>query len=96
MFFGLGGGATKTIEKPVLGGNMVPVLHGLSGRVDNNAISMEIKNSLMVFFEEMATMAELHASKVVRLQTNIVSRDDNDNDIEIPRKFTKRGMYEQW
>ena len=71
MLLGLGGDTMKTIEKSVSGGNMVPALNGLSGRVDNDALSMEIKSSLRVFFEEIVTMEEPHASKVIRLQQNL-------------------------
>ena len=52
IFYGLGGGALKTIEKSVLGYTIASTLHLLSGRVYNAALSMEIKNSLRVFFEE--------------------------------------------
>ena len=40
-------------------------------------------------------MAELHASQVVWIETKIVIKDDDDN-VELPSNFTKRGMYERW
>ena len=47
-----------------------------------------------LFFERMEKMAEPHASKVVMLETKVVIKDDDD-DIELPSNFTKRGMYER-
>ena len=61
----------KTIEKSMSGWNIVPALHELIDRVGNAVLSMEINNSLRVFFEEMATMAEPQTSKFVRLQTKL-------------------------
>ena len=44
----------------------------------------------------METMAEPHASKVVKLQKKFVLKDDDDDDddIEIPSNSTKQGIYE--
>jgi hypothetical protein len=94
-FFGIDRSAMKTIENSVSAGNVVPSLHKLSGKESNAGMNDEMKNALTIFFNGMVLMAEPHASKVVRLQTKLVLKDD-DSDIELPSNFTKRGMYERW
>ena len=39
-----------TIEKSVTDGNMIPALHGLSGRVGNAILKAEVTDSMSAFF----------------------------------------------
>ena len=45
VFFGLSEGSMETIENSVSEGNIVPALHGLSGKMANAALSMDVKHS---------------------------------------------------
>ena len=58
-------------------------------------MNAEIKQSMRDFLEALKEEAETHASKCVRLVTGIVLKEDDDN-IELPSSFTKRGVYGRW
>ena len=82
-FFGIGYSKMTTIEKSVKDGGLTPTPHGLSDRHGNAAMNCETKASLQIFFEDLKDEAEPHASKVVRLTTRLVLKDDDEN-IELP------------
>ena len=76
-------------------GNHVPSLHQLCGKVGNNSLGDEIRLSVVDYLESKKDEAEPHASKVVRTTTKMELRED-DNNIELPSNYTKRGMYVDW
>ena len=94
-FFGLGYYKMASIEKTVMDGGLIPTLHGLSNRHGNASMNNETKASLNMFLETLKDEAEPHASKVVRLTTGLVLKDDDDN-IELPSSYTKRRLYCRW
>jgi hypothetical protein len=94
-FFGLGLYKMASIEKTVMDGGLTPTLHGLNNRRGNASMNNDTKASLNMFLETLKDEAEPHASKVVRLTTGLVLKDDDDN-IELPSSYTKRRLYCRW
>ena len=94
-FFGLESVKIATTKKTVMNGGLTPTPHGLSDRHRNAAMNCETKASLQIFFEDLKYEAEPHASKVVRLTTGLVLKDDDEN-IELPSSYTKHRLYCRW
>ena len=94
-FFGIGSDQMKSVEKRVAEGGLVHTIHGLRLRQGDATIYDEVKNPLHEFFERLTKEAEPHASKVVRLTTGLILKDDDDN-VELPSSYTKRTLYSRW
>ena len=91
-FFGIGSSKMVSIEKHVKDGGLTPNPHGLSNMQGNRALNDETIASLNSYFDTLKSEAEPHASKVVRLMTGLVLKEDDDN-IELPSSYTKRKLY---
>ena len=85
----------ERIKKTVKDGNLVPSLHKLCGKDGNALLDSRVSDSLIAYLEVKKTEAEPHASKVVRTTTKMELREDDDK-IELPSNYTKRGMYVDW
>ena len=70
-------------------------LHKLCGKVGNTLLDAGVKASLIAYLEQKNTEAEPHASKVVRTTTKMELWED-DNQVELPSNYTKRGLYVDW
>ena len=92
--FGVGKYTMRSIGKSVVERKMLPSPHGLNGKRSNNILNEEIKKSL-IFFQWKSLLEEPHASKIIELHTKLVLKDNDDN-IELPTKFSKRRMFERW
>ena len=95
LFMGIGNYTMKSIEKAVKDGGLVPAMHGLKDKESNARVSADVKASMKDSLEALKGEAEPHASKCVRLVTGIVLKEDDDN-IELPSSYTKRGVYSRW
>ena len=75
----------------VNGQTALPV-HALTGKPGNNAMKASMIKRLHYFFSELEEEAEPHATKVVRTRACVALRDD-DEIIELPSSYLKRGLY---
>ena len=77
----------------------LPIEHGLVGKVGNRK-NVDYHNVLTEFFEEMKVFAGPRATRLirglVRNQVNIDLRDDDEEILELPTCFTKRGLYNRY
>jgi hypothetical protein len=73
--------------------------HGLEGRQSNNKSKTEdYKEKLDSFFEYITQFANPRATRIVAIRTNnggikMDLRDENEELLELPSSFTKRGLY---
>ena len=95
LLFNIGTSTLQSVGKSIKDGNLVPSLHGMYGKVGNNTIPDEVLKSIIKYLEDKKADAEPHASNVVRTTTKMALRED-DNNIELPSNYTKRGMYINW
>ena len=75
----------------VNGQTALPV-HALTGKPSNNAMKASMIKRLHDFFSELEEEAEPHATKVVRTRARVALRDD-DEIVELPSSYSKRGLY---
>ena len=95
LVFNIGTYYLERIEKTVKDGKLVPSLHKLCGKVGNTLLDAGVKASLIAYLEQKNTEAEPHTSKLVRTTTKMELWED-DNQVELPSNYTKRGLYVDW
>ena len=65
----------------------------LSGRGKAN---IEVYESLNTFFSELKQEAQPFATRIIREQTGLTTRDDDPDDVLLPPHFSKHQMYARW
>jgi hypothetical protein len=85
-------GTYTTLRKSIQVTNEQPE-HRLTGKVSNNALKATLQACLCVFFEEMIELGSPRATRFIRMEVGMEVRDCDDEMLELPSSFTKRGLY---
>ena len=72
-------------------------LNGKGGASSSRGKEMaEVNESLKLFFEELSEEGLPFATRIIRDETGMTTRDDEPDAVTLPPHITKRGCYEKW
>ena len=92
--YGVGPDAWATLNRSATTG--IVIVHGLKGKPANNSLKPAIRESLHDFLQDLSHHAAPRATLLVRKKTEIVQKNDDDEIIELPTHWTKRGVWARW
>ena len=74
------------------------IVHGNKNRVlgKGKRFQNEVKDDLLEFFEEMKQFAQPHSTRIVREEAGTELRDGEEDMLELPYSWSKRGLYQRF
>jgi hypothetical protein len=91
---GIGPDAWKTVN--LAAATNTVLAHGLKGRASNFAMGAATTASLHAFFEGLKAHACPRATRFVRTESGFELRDDDEEVMDLPTSWTKRGVFARW